>query len=260
MRLLVQDRDDFPHGPGRAPQQEQFALDLVNVADSRALRIGKDEILEILEAVAIILQYREAMIHDGIQKRIYQEARVIQAQARPLCLNALPDRVPHVSAIFLKSQDGLVAKENGYLFVLQLALVDLQHARDDEKTRLQFAFGTADGLDFGAFGNANEILDRQGMQLILGGQRMNHIHVREPVDVDPAHGRPLRTVMSQEVVQIVDVLNQNLILAVIDAADEDRRTSRWEASGFRHAPRREPHRACLCGNAAQTPYRRPVLS
>ena len=116
-----------------------------------------------------------------------------------------------------------MAQENGYLFVLQLAFVDLQHAGDNEKARLQFTVRTADGLDLGSLGNFYEIFDGQRMQLILGGQRVNHFHVREPVNVDPAHGRPLRAVMRQEVVQIVHILNQDLILTVIDAADVDRR-------------------------------------
>ena len=77
----MQNRDDFPHGPGRTPQQEQFALDLVNGTDRAALRIGKNEIFELLQPVAIIFQYRKAVVDDGIQQRIYQKARVIQAQA-----------------------------------------------------------------------------------------------------------------------------------------------------------------------------------
>ncbi len=113
-----------------------------------------------------------------------------------------------------------MAQEHGDLAAGQAPLHQLQGAGDDEQAGAQGGIFAAIGLHLGPVAQVQQILDGQGVQLILCGQRVDDAHVRQAIDVDPAHRDPLRTVAVEEAGQVVDLLLDHLAGAVVDAGDD----------------------------------------
>jgi len=54
------------------------------------------------------------------------------------------------------------------------------------------------GLDLGSRPQMQDVLDGQGMRRVLGGQTVDHAHIPDAVDVDPARGGLFGPVASKE--------------------------------------------------------------
>ncbi len=67
MRLALQRRDHFPHGPCPPAQPQQLALHTMNFFDKIAQRSVKYEVFELLQAFAIVFQNREAVVDNSVQ-------------------------------------------------------------------------------------------------------------------------------------------------------------------------------------------------
>ena len=92
-------------------------------------RVLEDAVLELLQAVAEVLQDRERLVHDRVDQRVGEEARVVPPQLRARRPDPLADRVPHVARGLLEGQHRLVADEDADLLGVELALAQLQLAR-----------------------------------------------------------------------------------------------------------------------------------
>ena len=215
--LALHRRNHLAHRPHHPAQHQQVALELVNPVDRPALRLLQDHPLQLLRAVAVVFQDRETAVHDRVHQRIHQEAGVVGAQPRALRLNPLADPVPQVAARLLKRQHRRVAQEERHLLAGQDALLQAQRARHREQARPHRRVLVAVGLHLWALRHVEQVLDRQRVQFVFGRQPVDHAHVRQPVQVDPAHHRPLRPMPGEELVQVIDLLRPYLAGAVIDA-------------------------------------------
>ncbi len=72
------------------------------------------------------------------------------------------------------------------------------------KARLHIAAIPAVLVNLGSLHHMQDIFDRQWVQVVFGRQGMEDVHVRKASHVNPAHNRPLWTVIGQELLQIFD--------------------------------------------------------
>ena len=225
VRLALHLREHLAHRPERAPHQQQLALGAVDLLDHLGARALQHQVLEQLETVAEVLEDREGLVHDRVDQRVAEEARVVHPQLRARRADALADRVPDVARRLLEREHRAVADEDAHLLGVQLPLAQLQLARDDEEPRLVGAVVLV-GLHLGTLRHVQHVLERERVQAILLGERAHHAQVREAVDVDPAHRRPVLAVARDERGQVLDLLEHRLLRRVVDAAHPHRRALR----------------------------------
>jgi len=70
-----------------------------------------------------------------------------------------------------------------------------------------------------------QVFDGQWVQLVFGRQGMDHTHIRETVDVDPAYDGPFGPMAGQEYLDILDWLLLCLARSVVNAGHPYRRRS-----------------------------------
>ena len=65
--VLAQQRSEHvARRPDRAPQREQVAAERVQAFDALTIRVGDDLVLDLLEAIAKLLEQRKVAVDDGI--------------------------------------------------------------------------------------------------------------------------------------------------------------------------------------------------
>ena len=134
--LALHPAEHLAHRPHRPPHQEQLPLHAVDLLDGVLARVLEDAVLELLEAVAELLQDREGLVHDRVDQRVREEARVVAPQLRPRGPDALPDRVPDVAGGLLEGEHRPVPDEDADLLGVELAVAQLQLADDHEQAGL----------------------------------------------------------------------------------------------------------------------------
>ena len=100
-----------------------------------------------------------------------------------------------------------------------MAVAHLEHAGDHEQPR-QVLARVRVVLAFRPLPDVHHILDQQRMQVVLHGERPQHVHVGQPVDViqrTTAHsGR-----WSEKIVEVAHLLDLNAIGRKVGASDRD---------------------------------------
>ena len=152
-----------------------------------------------LEPVAVVFEHGKAVIDDGIEQGVQEEARVVAQKLRARRVQAATHRVEHVAGLLLERQQRLVADEEADLLEVELAVDELNHPGDHEQPGGLPAV-EPDGpspyvLHLRALRDVEHVLERQRMELILLSEGLQHRHVGEAVHVDPAHRRPLGTML-----------------------------------------------------------------
>ena len=166
MGVALHPLQHLAHRPHRPPHQEQLPLHAVDLLDGVLARVLEDAVLQLLEAVAELLQDREGLVHDRVDQRVRQEARVVASQLRPRRPDALPDRVPDVTGGLLEREHRLVPDEDADLLGVELAVAQLQLADDDEETRLELPVRLV-GLHLRPLRDVEHVLDGQRVEVVL---------------------------------------------------------------------------------------------
>ena len=218
MGLALHLAEDLSHRPQRPPHEEQLPLHPVDLLDGVRARVLEDAVLQLLEPVSEQLQDGEGLVHDRVDQRVGQEARVVASEQRSRGPDPLANRVPHVARRLLEGQDGPVADEDAHLLRVQDVLAQLELADDDEQPRLE-ARVLLVGLHLGPLRHVEHVLDGQGVEVVLLGQGPDDAEVAEAVHVDPADRRPVGPVPGDEARQVLHLLGDGLLRRVVDAGD-----------------------------------------
>ena len=70
-----------------------------------------------------------------------------------------------------------MTEKYGDLIAVQSPVIEIQHADNDEQTCAQLAIVTPAGFDLGVLLQMQQVLDRQWVELVLGGEGMDHPHI-----------------------------------------------------------------------------------
>ncbi len=160
--------------------------------------------LDFLQTGRIVLQHREITVDDGVQQAVTQKAGVVGAQTGAGIFQPFINRIEHLVGLLLKGEQRTAAQKQIDLIGPERPVHPVSEAGDDEQAARRFRRGRV-VLDLGAVLADQDILHRQGVQMVLAGKALQHRLAIAADDVDPAHFHPFRPMLFDEVVQIVDL-------------------------------------------------------
>jgi hypothetical protein len=76
------------------------------------------------------------------------------------------------------------------------------------------------------------ILNCEWVEVILGGEGMYGMHIRQPIHADPSHRGPVWAVPAHELLEVINLIDFNLRWTVICAGDSHFAASAWQAGDF----------------------------
>ena len=155
---------------------------------SRRRGLLEHQLLELLEPVAVVLEDREAVVDDGVDQRVDEEARVVRPQPRARRL--IGCRIGSQMSPGLSWKVRTVRCPRKMLICSLLgACLQLQHADDDEEPRLVPPSSRV-RLDLRPLRDVEHVLDRERVEAVLVGERPDDARSVRPstlIQRTPAH-------------------------------------------------------------------------
>ena len=201
---LAESTSRIGHSARRTRSSSRFTRWISWMVSGR--RVLEDPVLQLLEAVAEQLQDREGLVHDRVDQRVREEARVVASQQRARRPDPLADRVPHVARGLLEGQHRPVADEDADLLRVQSCPSRSSSSRTMMNSRAWKPAVLLVGLHLGPLRHVEHVLDGQRVEVVLLGEGPDDAEVAEAVHVDPADGRPVGPVPGDEARQVLHLL------------------------------------------------------
>ena len=111
--------------------------------------------------------------------------------------------------------------EDAHLLLAEAAVQEPEDPGDHEEPRLGLTLLRV-RLALRSLRHVQDVLDRERVEVVLAGERLDDAEVRETSDVDPAHRRPVRTVLREERHEVAHFLAPDLGGTEVDTGDARR--------------------------------------